>query len=227
MMKIAPSILSADFLNLGRDVEMVNRYADLFHLDVMDGTFVPNISFGFPVIEAIAEKAVKPLDIHLMIVNPDKYFERFAHTGAKMISFHLEAARLAGADAGKWLRELRALGVEPGLVINPDIPVEDVYPYLDDAAFILVMSVFAGFGGQKFIEDTYDRVRTLKSEIDRRGLPCAIEVDGGVSPVNAGRLGEEGASILVAGSSVFRAEHPDEAVRSMRNAGCRTVRDAI
>lgn len=220
MMRIAPSILSADFLNLGHDVDMVNRYADLFHLDVMDGTFVPNISFGFPVIEAIAGKAVKPMDIHLMIVNPDKYFARFARTGAKMISFHLEAARLAGADVGVWLRELRALGVEPGLVINPDVPVEDVYPYLEDAAFILVMSVFAGFGGQKFIEDTYARVRTLKSEIDRRGLSCAIEVDGGVSPANAGRLAGEGASILVAGSSVFRAEHPDEAIREMRDAGC-------
>ena len=151
-----------------------------------------------------------------MIVNPDKYFERFAKTGASMISFHLEAARLAGKDAGEMLRTLRSLGVKAGLAINPDIPAEDVFPYLEDADFILVMSVFAGFGGQKFIEDTYEKVRCIKAEIDRRGLDCEIEVDGGVSPANAKQLGEAGASILVAGSAVFKAEDPSEVISAMR-----------
>ena len=163
-------MLSADFLHLEEDVEMVNRYADLFHLDVMDGTFVPNISFGFPVIEAIAKKAKKPMDVHLMIVHPEKYIERFAQVGAQMISFH----------------------------------------------FLLIMSVFAGFGGQKFIEDTYGRIRTLKAEIDRRGLRIPIEVDGGVSPANAAELARCGAEILVAGSSVFKAEDRAAAIAAMR-----------
>ena len=214
--KIAPSMLSADFLHLEADVEMVNRYADLFHLDVMDGTFVPNISFGFPVIEAIARKAKKPMDVHLMIVHPEKYIERFAKVGAQMISFHLEAARTDGSDPAAILRAIRGLGVQAGLVINPDVPVEDLYPFLEEADFILIMSVFAGFGGQKFIEDTYGRIRTLKAEIDRRGLRVPIEVDGGVSPDNAAELARCGAEIFVAGSSVFKAEDRAAAIESMR-----------
>lgn len=214
--KIAPSMLSADFLHLEEDVEMVNRYADLFHLDVMDGTFVPNISFGFPVIEAIAKKATKPMDVHLMIVHPEKYIERFAKVGAQMISFHLEAARADGSDPAAILRAIRGLGVQAGLVINPDVPVEDLYPYLEEVDFILIMSVFAGFGGQKFIEDTYGRLRTLKAEIDRRGLRVPIEVDGGVSPDNAAELARCGAEIFVAGSSVFKAEDRAAAINAMR-----------
>ncbi len=209
-------MLSADFLHLEEDVEMVNRYADLFHLDVMDGTFVPNISFGFPVIEAIAQKAKKPMDVHLMIVHPEKYIERFAQVGAQMISFHLEAARADGADPAVILRAIRGLGVQAGLVINPDVPVEDLYPYLEEVDFLLIMSVFAGFGGQKFIEDTYGRIRTLKAEIDRRGLRIPIEVDGGVSPANAAELARCGAEILVAGSSVFKAEDRAAAIAAMR-----------
>ena len=209
-------MLSADFLHLEEDVEMVNRYADLFHLDVMDGTFVPNISFGFPVIEAIAQKAKKPMDVHLMIVHHEKYIERFAQVGAQMISFHLEAARADGADPAVILRAIRGLGVQAGLVINPDVPVEDLYPYLEEVDFLLIMSVFAGFGGQKFIEDTYGRIRTLKAEIDRRGLRIPIEVDGGVSPANAAELARCGAEILVAGSSVFKAEDRAAAIAAMR-----------
>lgn len=209
-------MLSADFLHLEEDVEMVNRYADLFHLDVMDGTFVPNISFGFPVIEAIAQKAKKPMDVHLMIVHPEKYIERFAQVGAQMISFHLEAARADGSDPAASLRAIRGLGVQAGLVINPDVPVEDLYPYLEEVDFLLIMSVFAGFGGQKFIEDTYGRIRTLKAEIDRRGLRIPIEVDGGVSPANAAELARCGAEILVAGSSVFKAEDRAAAIAAMR-----------
>ena len=217
-LQIAPSLLAADFLHLANDVRMLDSCADLIHLDVMDGTLVPNISFGFSVIEPIAKAASTPLDVHLMIVNPWKYFDRLAALGADMISFHLEAARLAGADAGEMLRRIRSLGPKAGLAINPDIPVEDVYPYLEDADFILVMSVFAGFGGQKFIPETYERVKTLRQEIDSRGLKCKIEVDGGVSLDNAAALSRAGVDIAVAGSSVFRSKDPAQTVSTLR--GC-------
>lgn len=212
MVQIAPSMLAADFLHLEKDVQIVNEYADIFHLDIMDGTFVPNISYGFPVVEAISSIAVKPLDVHLMIVNPEKYVERFAKVGASMISFHLNATE----DPAAVLRDIRSLGVKAGLVINPDIPVESLYPYLKDADFILLMSVYAGFGGQKFIEDTYLRIRTLREEIARQGLDLPIEVDGGVGPANAKALIEAGAEILVAGSAVFKAEDPAAVVARMR-----------
>lgn len=212
MVQIAPSMLAADFLHLEKDVETVNRYADLFHLDVMDGVFVPNISFGFPVIEAIASKAEKPLDVHLMIVEPERYVDRFAAVGASMISFHLNAT----ADPASVLKKIKAAGVKAGLVINPDIPVENLFPYLKDADFILLMSVFAGFGGQKFIEDTYGRIRTLKAEIERQGLAIPIQVDGGVSAANARNLIEAGAEILVAGSAVFKAADPASVIEAMR-----------
>ncbi|MBQ7899529.1 MAG: ribulose-phosphate 3-epimerase [Bacteroidales bacterium] len=212
MVLVAPSMLAADFLHLEKDIRIVNECADLFHLDIMDGTFVPNISYGFPVVEAISSIAVKPLDVHLMIVNPEKYVERFAKVGASMISFHLNATE----DPAAVLRDIRSLGVKAGLVINPDIPVESLYPYLKDADFILLMSVYAGFGGQKFIEDTYVRVRTLREEIARQGLDLPIEVDGGVGPANAKALIEAGAEILVAGSAVFKAEDPAAVVARMR-----------
>ena len=194
-------MLSADFLHLEEDVDFVNQYADVFHLDIMDGVFVPNLSYGFPVVEAIAKKAVKPLDVHLMIVEPEKYVDRFAKVGADMISFHLNATENPSAV----LAQIRAAGAQAGLAINPDFPVESLYPYLTECDFILLMSVFAGFGGQKFIEETYERVRTLKSEIQRQGLNIPIEVDGGVSSSNAAALAEAGAEILVAGSAVFKA----------------------
>ena len=205
-------MLAADFLNLDKDVEIVNRHADLFHLDVMDGVFVPNISFGFPVIEAIARKAEKPMDVHLMIIEPEKYVERFAKVGAEMISFHLNATE----DPASVLRQIRSYGVKAGLVINPDLPVESLFPYLAEADFILLMSVFAGFGGQKFIEATYDRVRALKAEMVRQGVDIPIQVDGGVSASNAAALAEAGASILVAGSAVFKAEDPAAVIAAMR-----------
>lgn len=205
-------MLAADFLHLEKDVETVNQHADLFHLDVMDGVFVPNISFGFPIIEAIAKKAQKPMDVHLMIIEPENYVERFAKVGAHMISFHLNATK----DPAAVLKQIRSYGVKAGLVINPDLPVESLFPYLADADFILLMSVFAGFGGQKFIEDTYERVRTLKAEIDRQGLDLPIQVDGGVSAANAAALVDAGATILVAGSAVFKAEDPAAVIAAMR-----------
>ena len=205
-------MLAADFLNLEKDVEIVNRHADLFHLDVMDGVFVPNISFGFPVIEAIARKAEKPMDVHLMIIEPEKYVERFAKVGAEMISFHLNATE----DPASVLRQIRSYGVKAGLVINPDLPVESLFPYLAEADFILLMSVFAGFGGQKFIEATYDRVRMLKAEMIHQGIDIPIQVDGGVSATNAAALVDAGASILVAGSAVFKAEDPAAVIAAMR-----------
>lgn len=205
-------MLAADFLHLEKDVETVNKHADLFHLDVMDGVFVPNISFGFPVIEAIAKKAEKPMDVHLMIINPENYVERFAKVGAEMISFHLNATK----DPSAVLRQIRSYGVKAGLVINPDLPVESLFPYLAEADFILLMSVFAGFGGQKFIEATYERVRTLKAEIERQNLDLPIQVDGGVSASNAAALAEAGATILVAGSAVFKADDPAAVIAAMR-----------
>ena len=213
MALVAPSMLSADFLHLSADVAMVNAHADLFHLDVMDGTFVPNISFGFPVIDAIAREATKPLDVHLMIVEPWKYIERVARTGAEMVSFHLEAA----ADrTSETLAMARSCGMKAGLVINPDVPVEDLFPYLGELDFVLIMSVFAGFGGQKFIPESLERIARLRAEIGRRGLDVPIEVDGGVSPENAAALREAGASILVAGSSVFGAPDPAAAIAALR-----------
>ena len=205
-------MLSADFLHLEKDVEMVNAHADLFHLDIMDGVFVPNISYGFPVVEAIASKAKKPLDVHLMIVRPEKYIDRFAKAGASMLSFHLNATD----EPEQALMRIRETGMKAGLVINPDIPVENLFPYLHLCDYVLLMSVFAGFGGQRFIEDTYERIRTLKAEIDRLGLSVAIEVDGGVSPANAQALIDAGAEILVAGSAVFKAENPADIIARMR-----------
>ena len=195
---------------------MVNKNADLIHIDVMDGSFVPNISFGFPVVEAIAKAVTVPMDVHLMIVNPDKYVGRFAKTGAEMISFHLEAADQAGKDPRDIIAQIKSFGVKAGLVINPDIPVERLFPYIDDVDFFLIMSVFAGFGGQKFIPESIDRIKTLKAEMDRRGVVKDIEVDGGVSASNARILGEAGATILVAGSSVFKAESPAKAINELR-----------
>jgi len=213
-MLIAPSILAADFLHLEKDVELVNNHADIFHLDIMDGTFVPNISFGFPVVEAIASAAHKPLDVHLMIVNPEKYVQRFAAAGASMISFHYEAALERTPEV---VSLIQSLGVKAGIVINPDCPAEKIFPYLDTVDFVLIMSVFAGFGGQKFIPESLDRIRTVRAELDRLGRHgTPIEVDGGVDPSNAALLKEAGAEILVAGSSVFRAPDPAKAIELMR-----------
>ncbi len=212
---IAPSMLSADFLALEKDVEMVNANADLFHLDIMDGVFVPNISFGFPVVEAIAKKARRPLDVHLMIVHPEKYALKFVKAGAAMVSFHLEAVE-SDSVADEILRDIHESGAKAGLVINPDIPVERLFPHLDSADFFLIMSVFAGFGGQKFIPETFDKIRKLREEMARRGITRPIEVDGGVSKENIHALCEAGAEIFVAGSAIFKSECPGDYIAKMR-----------
>lgn len=216
MIQVAPSILAADFLHLEKDVEIVNEYADLFHLDIMDGVFVPNISFGFPVVEAIAKKARKPMDVHLMIVHPENYVERFAKVGASYISFHYEAAR---ENAEEIIEKIQALGVKAGIVINPDCPVQAIFPLLPKVDFVLLMSVFAGFGGQKFIPESLERARTVREKLDslgRRDVP--IEMDGGIGPSNAAEVIRAGVQMLVAGSAVFKSENPQETIKALRNA---------
>ena len=216
MRLLAPSILSADFLHLEKDIRLVNDHADIIHFDVMDGTLVPNISFGFPVLDAVARIAEKPMDAHLMIINPEKYFERCAKAGVSMLSFHLEAARKARKSPARLLDKVRSLGMKAGLAINPDIPVEDVFPYLDHADYILVMSVFAGFGGQKLVPATYDRVKAVKAEIVRRGLDCLVQIDGGADESNAASLFDAGVDIVVAGSAVFKSPDPVATIAVMK-----------
>ena len=213
MKLIAPSVLSANFADLRTDLEMINHSdADYLHVDVMDGVFVPNISFGFPLMVPMRKYCTKPLDVHLMIVHPEKYVERFCDAGAWSVGFHLEAVD----DPLPILDLIKAKGVRTCLTINPDIDVTRLVPYLDKVDMVLLMSVFAGFGGQKFIPETMDKIRFIRQEIDRRGLKTLIEIDGGVSTQNAQELFVAGADVLVAGTAVFGAPDPEEAIRQMK-----------
>jgi len=212
---VAPSMLSADFANLACDIEMVNKsQADWFHLDIMDGVFVPNISFGFPVVESIKALATKPLDVHLMIVEPDRYLERFREAGADWLTVHYEAC----THLNRTLSRIRELGMKAGVSVNPHTPVELLTDIIEYADLVLIMSVNPGFGGQKFIPNSIDRIERLRKLIDQKGLSTLIEVDGGVGPNNALQLYQAGANVLVAGNAVFKADNPLAAIEMIKNA---------
>ena len=212
--KIAPSILAADFANLERDTKMISSSeADWFHIDIMDGVFVPNISFGMPVLAAIQKHAKKPLDVHLMIVDPDRYIETFAELGAAVLTVHYEACD----HLHRTLQKIKSCGMKAGVALNPHTPIASLNSIIQDIDLVCIMSVNPGFGGQSFIENTFEKVKELKKLINQHNSDCLIEIDGGVTNINYSELIACGADVLVAGSYVFKAENPAENIKLLKS----------